>query len=208
MPAWLVNSRPLLASALLALAAHAALLLLPLAPAGQSGGVRKLAVTLASATPEPPAPRTEVPELPETVPASLEEASTPAVTTPAEVDSAASQPVAAAQQLTAPASAAAGALPGLALDPYYAASELDVLAAPIGQLLLDYPAGNPEQLQLQLYIGSDGSVDRVEVTSGNGDSDYARFVVATFRQAHFMPAQKGGVAVRSRKRIQIALQPH
>ena len=207
MPAWLVNSRPLLASALLALAAHAALLLLPLAPAGQSGGVRKLAVTLASAVPAPPAPPTEVPELPEMVPASLEEASTPAVMTPAEVDSAASQPVA-AQQLMAPASAAAGALPGLALDPYYAASELDVLAAPIGQLLLDYPAGSPEQLQLLLYIGSDGSVDRVEVTSGNGDSDYARFVVATFRQAHFMPAQKGGVAVRSRKRIQIALQPH
>lgn len=208
MPAWLVNSRPLLASALLALAVHAALLLLPLAPAGQSGGARALAVTLASAEPAPPVSPAEVPELPVTVPTSFEEASAPPATVPVEVAVAASQPEAEVPLLMAPASAATGALPGLALDPYYSASELDVLAAPIGQLLLDYPAGSPEQLQLLLYISSDGGVDRVEVTSGNGDSDYARFAVATFRQAHFMPAKKGGVAVRSRKRIQIALQPH
>ncbi|MFC3533085.1 energy transducer TonB [Vogesella facilis] len=208
MSACFARLRPLLASALLALAAHAALLLLPLAPAGQGGGGRPLAVTLASAAPAPPAVPATQPAAPSAVPVSVEAAPPAVVPVEAPVDAAvaASQPVAEAPLL--PASAPTAALPGLALDPYYPAGELDVLAAPIGQLLLDYPAGSPEQLQLQLYIGRDGTVDKVEVIAGNGDSDYARFVVAVFQQAHFMPAQKGGVAVRSRKHIQLALQPH
>ncbi|WP_174873749.1 energy transducer TonB [Vogesella oryzae] len=203
MPACLANDRPLLASALLALVVHAALLLLPLAPAGQRGGGRlsQLAVTLAAAAPVPAVPVTSPPALPESSALPVETDSPPE-------DVTASQPQVEQSPQLAAASAAAGVLPGLALDPYYPASELDVLAAPIGPLLLDYPAGSPEQLQLLLYIGSNGEVDRVEVVAGNGDSDYARFVVARFRQAHFMPAQKGGVAVKSRKRIQVALQPH
>lgn len=207
MPAWFVRLRPLLVSALLALAAHAALLLLPLAPAGQGSGARVLAVTLTEAAPATPVQPAAQPAQSAAVPASVEEASAPPAAPPLAAV-AASQPALEAVAMPAQAAEPGGALPGLALDPYYSASELDVLAAPIGPLLLDYPAGSPQQLQLLLYISSDGGVDRVEVTSGNGDSDYARFVVATFRQAHFMPAQKGGVAVRSRKRIQVALQPH
>lgn len=96
---------------------------------------------------------------------------------------------------------------GLPLEPYYPAAELDVLAAPIGPLLLDYPRAQPQPLDLMLYISRDGEVDRVEVLAGNADSDYARYVLASFQQARFMPALKAGVAVRSRKHVRVALQP-
>ena len=199
---------------LLALAAHVALLLLPLAPAARPAAVPVLQVALPAAVPPaaaPPPPALPAPAAP--APVTGAQPASAAVGEPAQdmaepVDDARTTD-AVAEVATQDAAAVTASEPwtGLALDPYYPAAELDVLAAPIGPLLLDYPRVQPQPLDLQLYISREGMVDKVEVVAGNADSDYARYVLASFQQARFMPALKGGVPVRSRKHIRVALQP-
>ncbi|MFC3626050.1 hypothetical protein ACFOKJ_07865 [Vogesella amnigena] len=206
------HQQPLLLSVLLALAAHVALLLLPLAPADRPAAVPMLQVALPAAVPPaaaPPPPALTVPAA--AIPETGAQPASAAVAEPAqdmaEPDGSRTADAAAEMAQDAGAVAASEPWPGLALDPYYPAAELDVLAAPIGPLLLDYPRAQPQPLDLQLYISREGMVDKVEVVAGNADSDYARFVLASFQQARFMPALKGGVPVRSRKHIRVALQP-
>ncbi|SCK22095.1 hypothetical protein [Vogesella sp. LIG4] len=212
MAAWLPRPR-LAVCALLALAVHAAALLWPLAPAASSAPATNhepggpLAVTLHAravphAAPLPPLESmdsgAEQAHALAQASAPVEQLADPPVEPPVEASAALPGEAGEPQPAAAPS--------GGGFDPYYPASELDVLAAPIGQLLLDFPRVAPQELQLELYIGSDGAVDRVAVIAGNADSDYARYVMASFRQALFVPAQKGGVAVRSRKHIRVALQ--
>jgi len=216
------RQQPLLLSVLLSLGIHVAALLLPLAPGARPELPAGLQVVLQPALPVaspaavlPSLPAPEVVPLPAgdiaeqaaSVPAAAVPAGEPAVVV---TDQAASAPLADAMEETsvlADVAADASGWLGLPLEPYYPAAELDVLAAPIGPLLLDYPRVQPQPLDLMLYISRDGEVDRVEVLAGTADSDYARYVLASFRQARFMPALKAGVAVRSRKHVRVALQP-
>lgn len=211
------RQQPLLLSVLLALAVHVALLLLPLAPASgpSPAAVLQLALPPLPPVPAPVSPPAAArPPLPGAAQAAATEQ--PASAAAGELPLQQAEPaenapptqeladVAAESELNA---GAASEPWGLALDPYYPAAELDVLAAPIGPLLLDYPRVQPQPLDLQLYISREGMVDKVEVIAGKADSDYARYVLASFLQARFLPAFKDGVAVRSRKHVRVALQP-
>ncbi len=175
------RQQPLLLSVLLSLGIHVAALLLPLAPGARPELPAGLQVVLQPALPVaspaavlPSLPAPEVVPLPAgdiaeqaaSVPAAAVPAGEPAVVV---TDQAASAPLADAMEETsvlADVAADASGWLGLPLEPYYPAAELDVLAAPIGPLLLDYPRVQPQPLDLMLYISRDGEVDRVEVLAG------------------------------------------
>ena len=95
---------------------------------------------------------------------------------------------------------------------YYGASELDVLAQPISQILLlppDIPPAERKRMRLELLvlINERGTVDEVRVVDATLPEEFTAPIVAVFRGASYSPALKDGAAVRSRKIIEINYSP-
>lgn len=88
-------------------------------------------------------------------------------------------------------------------EPYYPASQLDVLAEPRTPLLLDYNRLDAGPLEIKVYISAAGTVDRVEVVEGVADSRFADYIRQQFQKALFSPAQREGRPAKSVKRVVI-----
>lgn len=61
-------------------------------------------------------------------------------------------------------------------------------------------------LILELFINETGRLDRVRVVSGSLPESFQEIVVETFRQALFTPGIKNHMPVKSRLRIEVAVE--
>lgn len=62
---------------------------------------------------------------------------------------------------------------------------------------------------LRLYVGEDGTVERIAVESGDPTGAFEAAARQAFGSARFLPGMKGGVAVRSLLRIEVLFgSPH
>ena len=174
----------LLCSALLALACHLGLLLLPdtLPPAAE--GAAGLTVRLQAAPPANAAVATEKVTAAAALPA---EPVAPPATQPA----AATEPAAPAANTVAPA---------LAMARFFSANELDELAEPLLPIVLPETDDLPADVRLQVYIDASGHVVRVTVPTDLPEA-YAEAIRQRFYAASFTPARKAGQPVASVKQI-------
>lgn len=69
--------------------------------------------------------------------------------------------------------------------------------------LADIQSGS---LILELFINETGRLDRVRVESGSLPESFQEIVAETFRQALFTPGMKNHVPVKSRLRIEVAVE--
>lgn len=90
---------------------------------------------------------------------------------------------------------------------YYAPAELDKRSFPLAMLEFPYPtiAGERRQgtLELTLYVGSEGVVDRVEVDFASVDPRLVELAVAALRATPFSPGERLGRAVGARWRLAV-----
>jgi outer membrane biosynthesis protein TonB len=115
--------------------------------------------------------------------------------------------------LAALAVAAALAASWFFLDPrYYPASELDRKPYPMQRIDLDFPpaAGGVEyfgKLRVNVYIGRDGAVDRVELLSSAVPAHFSEAAVRALRESRWEPGRSGPRRVRSVKTYEIDFEP-
>lgn len=109
------------------------------------------------------------------------------------------------------AQAAADALPvGIPAPRYYEATEVTLRAKAIGDIaplpprLADDAAG---RLVLILRIGSDGRVDDVDVGDSTVGDRLTSAFAERFRALRFHPAERDGIAVASRMKVEVLLRP-
>lgn len=90
---------------------------------------------------------------------------------------------------------------------YYAPSELDKRSFPLARLEFPYPpfagAGQQGTLELTLYVGSEGVVDRVEVDFASVDPRLVELAVEALRATPFSPGERRGRAVGARWRLAV-----
>ena len=93
---------------------------------------------------------------------------------------------------------------------YYRAAEVDSRAIPLTAI---QPA-NPDLsgtergiVVLRLYINSGGTVDNVVIVRAEPYHTFGPSLLLPFRQARFVPAKKGGVAVNSEMLIELRYGP-
>lgn len=90
---------------------------------------------------------------------------------------------------------------------YYAPAELDKRSFPLAMLEFPYPAVAGERrqgtLELTLYVGSEGVVDRVEVDFSSVDPRLVELAVAALRTTPFSPGERQGRAVGARWRLAV-----
>ena len=88
---------------------------------------------------------------------------------------------------------------------YYPSAELDKRSFPLADLSFPYPAvaGDERQgtLELTLYIGRDGVVDRVEVDFASVDQRLIDLAIESLRATPFSPGERQGRAVGVRLRL-------
>jgi TonB family protein len=89
---------------------------------------------------------------------------------------------------------------------YYASKDVDVRAAPIG----DIEPADPDlsgtiggAVLLRLEISARGTVDRVVVVRANPDYAFGQGAFAAFERARFSPARKSGIPVPSEMMIEL-----
>lgn len=93
---------------------------------------------------------------------------------------------------------------------YFAASELDVRAAPQGAIYPEAPKGSEEQagyLVLRLLISELGGVDRVDVLISEPEGVFDAAAAASFSRAQFYPAMRQGFPVKSRMMVELKIEP-
>jgi protein TonB len=95
---------------------------------------------------------------------------------------------------------------------WYAASELDTRAEPLGPVELEYPeALEPKRIvghvQLMLYIDENGVVRNAEVTESSPPGLFDDAAIRGWRSVKFAPAMKNGFAVKSRKLLELDFLP-
>ena len=93
---------------------------------------------------------------------------------------------------------------------YFPASEVDHVAAPLRAVDLSFPENGPEifgKLPLNLFIYHRGVVDRAEVLESTVPPSFRNYAVGVFTATRFDPAQRGGRAVKSVKKIEIVFAP-
>jgi protein TonB len=110
--------------------------------------------------------------------------------------------------------AASASEPARPLDPrkWYAASELDERAEPIGAVEIDYPEALQDKrivghVQLVLYIDESGVVRKAEVTDASPPGLFDAAAIKGWQSVRFTPAKKSGVAVKSVKLLEIEFIP-
>ena len=90
---------------------------------------------------------------------------------------------------------------------YYPSAELDKRSFPLADLSFPYPvvAGDERQgtLELTLYIGRDGVVDRVEVDFASVDQRLIDLATESLRATPFSPGERQGQAVGVRLRLAV-----
>ena len=90
---------------------------------------------------------------------------------------------------------------------YYPSAELDKRSFPLADLSFPYPAvaGDERQgtLELTLYIGRDGVVDRVEVDFASVDQRLIELATESLRATPFSPGERQGQAVGVRLRLAV-----
>lgn len=90
---------------------------------------------------------------------------------------------------------------------YYPPAELDKRAYPLAMLDFPYPpvvgAGLQGTLELTLYVGKEGIVDRVEVDSASVDRRLVDLAAESLRATPFSPGERRGRAVGARLRLAI-----
>lgn len=95
---------------------------------------------------------------------------------------------------------------------YFARSELTVPPALEDEPVILAPeeragdASSTGKTVLRVFVGADGSVDRIEVASSNLPLAYDAAAVAGFSRARFRPGEIAGVAVGSELRFEIAFE--
>lgn len=166
----------------LSIVAHAALLCLSVESEGQgAGGASRFAATLVL------------------VDRAL------AQSTPREIASAARRSL-----TSAPAGASGGRGTGRRSTPpaYVASDQLDKRPVPLADLHFPYPdvrgADWQGKIELTLYIGSDGRVDRVDIDSASVDQTIVDLAVESLHAARFSPAERNGKAVGARLRLEVS----
>lgn len=93
---------------------------------------------------------------------------------------------------------------------YYGPEELDQLATPTngaGFLLpvLELTPDQPGRVRAKIYINERGGVDRVEILDSDPPGVFDQAVLLEIYRSSFVPALKGGIAVKSQKEIEIRI---
>ena len=89
---------------------------------------------------------------------------------------------------------------------YFPANEVDHVASPLRAVDLSFPENAPEiygTLRMNLFINERGLVDRVEVLESTVPPSFRDYAVGVFSATRFDPAQRGGRAVKSVKKIEV-----
>jgi hypothetical protein len=94
---------------------------------------------------------------------------------------------------------------------YFHASELDRRPYPLRRIDLDFPAvpGGIEyygKLRMNVYIDSQGGVDRVEVVDSKIPARLRDIAVNAFSQVRWEPARKWGFRVKTVKAVEIDVE--
>ena len=113
----------------------------------------------------------------------------------------------------APAAPPVPVAPGLPLDPYYTARELDVRAEPINDVDLVYPRRAYEmrtkgRVVLRIFINERGAIDEVSVVEAAPPGVFEEAALTATRALQFTPAMKNGRNVKSQKTIEVAFDPY
>lgn len=130
----------------------------------------------------------------------------------ASVDEPAAEPAAAAADSSLPAWLAELGF-GPEDDPvYYAASELDQRASPLGEISLAFPPDLPAHIgagrvELELKIDQFGVVNEVNVLAADPPGWFEAAAIASFSGARWQPAVRGGRFVKSIKRVEVCFGP-
>ena len=90
---------------------------------------------------------------------------------------------------------------------YYPPAELDKRSFPLAMLDFPYPAvvgdGQQGTLELTLYVGKDGVVNRVEVDFASVDQRLIDLAIESLRVTPFSPGERQGRAVGARLRLAV-----
>lgn len=97
-------------------------------------------------------------------------------------------------------------------DKWYTATEVDVRAEPIGAVDLSYPeeldgTGIRGRVQLLIHIDERGVVRKMRITRAEPERVFDRTALSAWNHVRFSPAQKGGVAVKSQKLLELDFLP-
>jgi TonB family protein len=95
-------------------------------------------------------------------------------------------------------------------DTYYKAAEVDSRAVPLSAIQPVNPdiTGKEQGIVvLRVYINSRGTVDNVVIVRAEPYHTFGPSLLLPFRQARFVPARKGGVAVNSEMLIELRYGP-
>ena len=101
----------------------------------------------------------------------------------------------------------------LAIDNYFDASDLDVRAEPLNEVLLYYPmvayyrrlAGT---VQFRLFINAQGGLDKVEMIAATPPGIFEEAAWEAVNKLQFTPARKNGRPVKSQKTIDVVFDPN
>lgn len=90
---------------------------------------------------------------------------------------------------------------------YYPSAELDKRSFPLAKLDFPYPdiSGARQQgaLELTLYVGRDGVVDRVQIDSASVDQTIVDLAIESLRATPFSPGERDRRAVGARLRLAV-----
>ncbi|HET7401630.1 MAG TPA: energy transducer TonB, partial [Usitatibacter sp.] len=95
---------------------------------------------------------------------------------------------------------------------YFTAAEVEHVAAPVRRLELQFPEGREGidyygTLRMDVLIDEKGHVDRVDVIQSTVPQAFRDHAVQIFSTAVFEPAQRGGRAVKSVKKVEVQFAP-
>jgi TonB family protein len=93
---------------------------------------------------------------------------------------------------------------------YFTREEVDHVAAPLKAVDLQFPQSGPEMygtLRMNVFISEKGAVDRVEVLESTVPPSFRNYAVDVFTATRFDPAQRGGRAVKSVKKVEVIFAP-
>jgi len=103
--------------------------------------------------------------------------------------------------------------PGLALDRYYTAREVDVRAEPLNQPALVYPqeayqARTRGKVTLRILVNERGGVDGIAVLEAEPRGVFEAAALAAAQALEFSPASIAGRRVKSQKTVEVAFDPY
>jgi protein TonB len=102
---------------------------------------------------------------------------------------------------------------GLATDRYYASSEVDVRAEPVGDMPLVYPRLAYQQrvagkVVVSILINQRGSVDDVTIVKAEPPGVFEEAALSAAHVLKFSPALRTGRVVKSKKLVEVNFDPY